>query len=397
MLTDNNYTTTPLARFQVPSLAIGAIALVASIAGYFLLPADHKSQFFQSYLFAFIIIFTLTMGSLALLCIQYLSGGVWGILLRRNLEASVKNLPLVFLMFLPIGFGIGQIYEWSPNHHHYNASDKIIQMKAPYLNETMFWGQSIVFFLVWIVLGLSIVRYARRYEDEGSPWTALRIRQLSAGTLVFLGLSLTLASVHWLMSLEPHWFSTMYGISFLVACLLLGHAFNVIVLVANSREGHLPKLWNRVHFRDLGNLLLAFVMLWAYTAFCQWLLIWYGNLREEIPWYIRRAQGEWLYIGAALLIFHFFVPFFMLLNRPLKENPRWLAAIAAFLIFMRLVDFFWIIMPAWYPEGFHIHWLDVTTLVALFALWIGFYIRNLRRRPLVPTYEPYVQEALSHG
>lgn len=395
MINDAGYTTTRLSRFQLPAFGVGVLALIAAIVIAVLGNEETKHQFFRAYLFAFIPIVGLAIGSLGILCIQYLSGGDWGVLLRRNMEAGVKTLPFVILAFIPIGLGMHSIYEWS--HADVVAKDPILQWKRPFLNPTMFWGFSLAFLIIWTAIGLTLTKLARDYEDSGSPWTALKMRQISAGTLLFLGLSLTIASTHWIMSLEPHWFSTMYGISFIVGALLISHAFNVLVLTANRNEGVLPRLATRIHFRDVGNLMLAFVMLWAYTAFCQWLLIWYGNLREEIPWYIRRAQGGWLYIAAFLLIFHFFVPFFALLNRPVKENPRILAGLMIYLILMRFVDLYWLIMPAFYPDGVHFHILDVLLPVALLGLWIGLYLRNLRRRPLLPSYEPFVQEALTHG
>lgn len=391
----DSYTTTRLSRFQLPALGVGLLALVAAIVIAFMGGENAQQQFFRSYLFAWIAIVGLAIGSLAILCIQYLSGGDWGVLLRRNMEAGVRTLPLVALAFIPIGLGMHELYEWS--HADAVARDPILQWKRPFLNPQMFWGFSIAFLTIWSAIGWYLTRLARDYEDSGSPWIALRMRQVSAATLLFLGLSLTIASTHWIMSLEPHWFSTMYGISFIVGALLISHAFNVLVLTANREEGILPRITTRIHYRDVGNLMLAFVMLWAYTAFCQWLLIWYGNLREEIPWYIRRSTGGWLYIATSLLIFHFFVPFFALLNRPVKENPRVLAGVMVYLIFMRFVDLYWLIMPAFYADGIHFHILDVLLPVALLSLWIAAYLSNLRKRNLLPTYEPFVQEALTHG
>jgi hypothetical protein len=391
----DTYTTTRLSRFQLPALGVGLLALVAAIVVAFMGGEAGQQQFFRAYLFAWIAIVGLAIGSLAILCIQYLSGGDWGVLLRRNMEAGAKTLPLVALAFIPIGLGMHELYEWS--HASVVASDPILQWKRPFLNPQMFWGFSLAFLIIWSAIGWYLTKLARDYEDSGSPWIALRMRQVSAATLLFLGLSMTIASTHWIMSLEPHWFSTMYGISFIVGALLISHAFNVLVLTANREEGILPRITTRIHYRDVGNLMLAFVMLWAYTAFCQWLLIWYGNLREEIPWYIRRSTGGWLYIGAALLIFHFFVPFFALLNRPVKENPRILAGVMVYLIFMRFVDLYWLIMPAFHADGIHFSILDVLLPVALLGLWIAAYLTFLRKRNLLPTYEPFVQEALTHG
>ena len=387
---EESYTTTPLGRLQIPALVVGVLAIVALVVG----AMSNPDQFFRSYLFGFIFWLEVALGSLAILSIQYLTGGVWGMLIRRNLEASAKTLPILALGFLPIAFGIHHLYSWT--HPEHVTGDPVLQWKAPYLNPQFFYIRAAVYFIVWSFAALRLVSLARTHEDTLSPWTALKMRRIAAFTLVFLALSLTFAAVDWVMSLEPHWFSTMYGINFMVGSLLSAHAIAILVLVRNSRLPGVLGAWTRIHFRDLGNLLLAFTMLWAYTNFCQFLLIWYGNLREETPWYIRRSQGGWLYIGAALLILHFFVPFFLLLNRPMKEKPGRLAFVATLLLVMHFIDLFWVIMPAFYQEGFHIHWLDIAAPVAIGAIWFFVYLNTLKRRPLLPTHEPYIREALSH-
>jgi hypothetical protein len=387
---NDSYTTTPLARLQIPAIAIALIAIIACVVGAMADP----DQFFRSYLFGYIFWLEIAIGSLALLSIQYLTGGVWGMLLRRNYESGVRTLPILAALFLPIAFGIHRLYGWT--HPEHVKGDPVLEWKTPYLNEQFFYIRAAIYFIVWCFLALRLVKLARDHEDTLSPWTALKMRRTSAGTLVFLALSLTFAAVDWVMSLEPHWFSTMYGINFMVGSLLSAHAVAILVLVRNSRLPGVLGAWTKVHFRDIGNLLLAFTMLWAYTNFCQFLLIWYGNLREETPWYIRRSQGAWLYVAVALLILHFFVPFFMLLNRPMKEKPGRLAFVAILLLFMHFVDLFWVIMPAFYQKGFHIHWLDIAAPLAIGGVWFFFYLGYLKRRPLLPTHEPYVREALSH-
>lgn len=380
-----------LERFEKPALIVGVIGLIIAAIGLFVDPP----QFFQSYLYAYIVLIGIPVGSLALLAIHNLSGGVWGIVARRYYEAGARTMWFLLVAFIPIIFGIHSLYEWS--HLDVVAVDPLLQWKEGYLNDIFWIIRSLVILVIWVGFATILTRLSRDYETNLDPATALRGRRFSAAALVVLAVTLTFASVDWVMSLEPHWFSTMYGISFMVGALLIAHAFALIGSTRNAAAPLISRFAQPVHYRDLGNLMLAFVLLWAYTGFSQLLLIWYGNLREDIPWYIKRAQEGWLIVGAGLLIFHFFVPFFALLNRPLKENPLTLGRIAAYLIVMRLIDIYWYVMPAFHPTGFHLSWVTPAALLGLGGVWFSLYVRSLRDRSLVPVHEPYVQEALQHG
>ena len=388
---NETYSTTPLARWQMPALVVGVLGIIGCIVG----AISNPDQFFHSYLFAFIFWLEVTIGSIAILKIQYLSGGVWGILIRRNLESAAKIIPMMAVAFLPIAFGIHRLFEWANPEHV--KGDHVLEWKSPYLNVNFFYLRAFVYFALWIGFSWRLLSLSRDHEETMDPWTALKMRRTAAGGLVMLGLTLTLASVDWMMSLEPHWFSTMYGIEFMVGSLLSGHAIAVLVLIRNSNQPGVKGAWTRIHFRDLGNLLLAFTMLWAYTNFCQFLLIWYGNLREETPWYVRRSEGGWLWITGGLLVLHFFVPFFLLLNRPIKEKTKNLARVCIYILIMHVIEVFWVIMPVFYSNGLRVHWLDFAAPLGLGGMWFFFYLGNLKRRALLPTHEPYVREALSHG
>lgn len=392
-MTTSEYTVEPnrLVRWERPALIVGVVGLIVSAIGLFV---DHE-QFFRSYLYAFIVVMAAPVGSLALLAIHNLSGGVWGNVVRRYYEAGAKTMWFILLAFIPLIFGMHSLYEWT--HADVLATDPVLQWKEPYLNGAFWIIRGIVILVVWTLLAMLITRRSSEVERTGDPRTALRMRRLSAGTLVVLAVTLTFASVDWVMSTEPHWFSTMYGISFMIGAFLMGHAFALIGATRNARAALVTRLANPIHYRDLGNFMLAFVMLWAYTGFSQLLLIWYGNLREEIPWYIKRSQGGWLLVGAGLLIFHFFVPFFTLLNRSVKENPVTLGKVAIYIVVMRLVDVFWYIAPAFHPTGFYLSWIDVAAVAGLGGIWLMLYIRHLRDTTLVPTRELYAQEALQHG
>ena len=391
-----------LFRLQTPALIVGVLATIGLLIGAFTEP----DQFFRSYLMGWILLVMISAGSLGLLMMQYLTGGRWGVLIRRPAEAAAGTIPIVGLAFIPLLFGMHSVWEWS--HAEVVQHDALIRHKEPYLNASFFTGRAIFFFLFWSVMAFLLVRWSKRLDVHHDRWLELRMRKLSGFGLVALTLTLTFASVDWLMSLEPHWFSTMYGISFVVGCLLSAWAVLTISVVLLSRTAPYGGIVEAQNFRDLGNLMFAFVMLWAYTAFSQFLLIWYGNIREETPYYVVRAHGGWGVIAAALLVFHFFLPFTLLLMRAIKDRPRTLGMVAALMLFMRMVDLFWITAPAFRQGGhggeaasheasFHLSWMDPLAFIALLSLWTVLYLRRLAARPLLPEYEPYVKEALGHA
>lgn len=380
-------------RVQKAALGVGLVGLVASIVGWILLP----DQFFRSWLVAFIFIASVTIGSLILLMLQYLTGGMWGLLIRRQLEAAVKLMPLIALFFIPVALGIHSLYEWS--HEEVVAADHLLQKKAPYLNVPFFLVRAVVFLLLWSALSLYLTKLQREWDDTQSLWTSLRLRHVSAIGLLIMAVTLTFASVDWMMSLEPHWFSTMYGISFIVGTLLSAMAFMIVVIGRTSRIEPVAAVVRPAHFRDFGNLLLAFTMLWAYTAFSQFLLIWYANIREEAPWYLARIQHGWGVVSVILMIFHFFLPFFVLLLRQVKDQARLLGMVAGMMLVMRFVDYFWLIKPAFRHGGdvhFGVHWLDLVTVAAVVGLWLALFLRGLKRRSLLPMNELQLEEGGHH-
>jgi len=382
-------------RLQTPALVVGAIGLALAAIGWL----TNAQQFFRSYLVAFVFVAGISLGSLTLLMLQHLTGGVWGILIRRPLEAAARNLPLLAIAFVPVALGLQKLYIWTD--HDLVAHDHLLQIKEPYLNAPFFIARTAGYFALWIVITMLLTRWSKQQEQDSSPWIGQRLRFLSAAGLPIMGLTLTFTSIDWMMSLEPHWFSTMYGISFIVGCGLSAFAFTISLTVLMADKEPISLIAQPIHFRDLGNLMFAFVMLWAYTAFSQFMLIWYGNIREEVPWYTRRMTGGWGVIAGILIIFHFFLPFFALLLRAIKDRPRTLGIVAMGVVVMRALDIFWLMAPGYYPEQVHapfaIHWLDPVTLLGLGGIWFYFFLRSLSRESIVPFSEPYVQEALSHG
>jgi hypothetical protein len=381
-----------LERFQRAALVVGILFGIASVAGAYANP----QQFFQSYLMAWLYWAGLAVGCLAVLMIHHLSGGSWGMVIRRILEAGSRTLPLLALLFVPVLLGMRHLFIWT--RPEVLAADELIRHKAPYLNLPFFLARTVLYFAVWIALGFFLNRWSRRQDETGSDEAADRgIQRLSAGGLVLVVLTMTFASVDWVMSLEPHWFSTMFGALILVGQGLGGLSLAIATLILLSRYRPLSEIVTPACLHDLGKLLLAFVMVWAYFSFSQFLIIWAGNLPEEIPWYLSRLAGGWQWIGLALVLLHFVLPFMLLLSRSLKRDARPLAWVAVLVLVMHLVDVFWHTQPAFSGGDFRLHWLDAAATLGVGGIWLAFFIGTLRRRPLAPLKDPAVFEAMKHG
>jgi hypothetical protein len=382
-----------LGRLQQQALIIGVIGLVAGIFG----AMTNRDQFFQSWLIGFLFCLGLTLGSLGLLMLQHLSGGQWGMVGRRVFEAGSRTMPLMALLFIPILFAMPTLFRWARPDVVQN--DKILLAKAPYLNIPFFTARAVIYFLFWIVCAWLLTKWSAA-QDRGVESTdaagMVRFRTLSAPALLFLVLSISFASTDWVMSLDPHWFSTIFGLLTTAGYGLSALALTIAVLATVGPEGALAGRLTPRHFHDLGKLLLAFTMLWAYLSFSQFLIIWSGNLPEEIPWYIERIRGSWGVVAIALLLGHFALPFLLLLSRDLKRNSRWLARVAIFIILMRLVDIIWLVAPVFERHGFPIHWMDIAVPAGLAGVWLFLFVRHLRSHALMPLNDPYLKEAFAH-
>lgn len=381
-----------LMRIQRIALIAGVVAAVLLAVGAILISSE---RFFQSYLFAYLFWIGLALGSMAVVMLQHLVGGGWGLIIRRPLEAAAMQVVLMALLFLPIAFGMHEIYEWT--HTEEVLLDPILRQKQGYLNIPFFLIRALIYFGIWIALAYFLNKLSLKQDREYDPRRARRIRDISRGGLLLYGLTMTFASFDWAMSLEPHWFSSIYGLLFIVGQGLATMAFAVVVvlLLLMKREAVAPLVTPRI-IHDLGNLMLAFVMLWAYISFSQFLIIWSGNLPEEVTWYFFRLEGGWGWIPALLIIFHFVLPFLLLLSRRTKRTPRLLLTVALLILTMRLVDIFWIVKPAFHHEGFDIHWMDILAPIGIGGIWIAAFTWILGRRPLVPIHDPRLEEIAHH-
>jgi hypothetical protein len=377
-----------LARRQRQCLTAGFAGGLVSLVGLWLTP----TQFFQSYLTAYMFVLGVTLGCLALGMVHQLSGGAWGIVIRRPIGAASRVLPVLTVLFLPIVLGMHRLYEWTDAD--LVAHDEILQQKHAYLNVPFFLIRAAAYFLVWNALSYFLNAWSLEQDRTGDPRLARRMQLMSAGGLVAYGLTITFASFDWLMSLEPHWYSTIYGVLIIGGQGLSAMAFLIVALVWLSRRAPLSGIVGPSHFHDLGNLMLAFVMLWAYFSFSQYLIIWAGNLPAEIAWYLHRLQTGWRFIGLTLVVFHFVAPFCLLLSRRVKRQAELIVMVATGVLIVRLVDLFWLVAPEFHRHGVSVSWLDVLLPLSLGAIWLGCFVWQLRGRAILPVHDPQFEEAL---
>ena len=377
-----------LAGVQTRALVIGVGGLAISVVGLLL----DREQFFRSYLVAWIFWAAIALACLGWQMVQHLSAGYWGLVLRRALEAGARTLPFLFVMFVPLYFGMESVWEWSTEHA---AHDELIQKKAAYLNVPFFWARTALYFAIWTVLAYTLSHYSRRQDETGAPEVTVRLRNLSGPGVVLFVLVCTFACWDWLMSLDPHWFSSLYGFYFVSSTALTGMLFMIVCAWWLAQRPPLDRLLTPRHFHDYGKLSLALVMFWAYMTLSQFLITWAGHVPEFTVWYQARNSGGWRSFTYVLVLFHFFVPFLLLLSATLKKQPSRLVLVACYLLVMRWVDLYWQAAPSFHAE-IQLHWLDATTLVGVGGVWVFLFVRELRARTMVPIRDPYFPELLAH-
>jgi hypothetical protein len=334
--------------------------------------------------------------------LHHLSRGAWGLMIRRPLEAAARTLPLLLVLSLPLLAGLGDLFEWS--HADVVAASPVLTQKAAYLNVPFFLGRAAFYFLVWIGLAWSLTRLSRRQDETADPALFRRMQAISAAGFLLLALTGTFAAIDWLMSLDPHWQSSLYGLWFFAGLGLSGLTFAVVVANWLRQREPMAGVLRARHFHDYGKLFFAFTMLWAYLSFSQFLLIWAGNLPEEIPFYLRRMHNGWGVVSAVLVVGHFVVPFLILLSADVKRRGPLLVKVAVWMLAMRWLDYFWNVAPtlqalhhgaeagAWWTGL----WIDLAAVVGLGGVCIWFYLRRLADRPLLPINDPFLAEVLAH-
>lgn len=378
-----------LGRVRLPLLIAGIVLLAASIAGAFFSPGD----FFRSYLIGYLFWIGLTLGSMAFLMLQYLTGGAWGVVIRRTLEAATRTLPLLAILFIPICFGIGSLYDWA--RPDLVQHDKTLQHRSAYTNPAFFFVRAGIYLIIWMVFAYFLNRWSSE-EDRTPRNQASRLAKLSAPGLILYGFTITFASVDWAESLQTRWASTMWGFMFIAAEGMTALGFVIIVMTVLARREPMSSVLRPDHFHDLGKMLLANLMIWAYFAFCQYLIVWSENLTSEIPYYLPRTNTSWGWFGVCLILVQLVIPALLLLNRNLKRNAYLLSGVVVIILVMRYMDLIWIVLPGYYKGGFRIQWMDVLTPLGIGGIWLWAFLRELPRFPLLPVNAPELEEALVH-
>jgi hypothetical protein len=391
------------------SLGVGLLFGVASLI--LAIFKDTREQFFHSYLLSFMLWLGVSLGSMAILMIQHMTGGKWGMVIRRQLEAAVRCLPLMAILFVPIIVGMPYLYSGDGQHHGWLNAEKsdghLYDLSQQYMTRggspqflflNGYIARAVVYFAIWMIIAYFLIRWSREQDSPPVVNPAPRFRRSAAPGLILYAFTISFAVIDWVMSLSPPWISTIYGFIFIVGELLSAICVMVIVETILSKHGPTSWLLKPKEVHDHGKLILTFVMLWAYFSFSQLLIIWAGNLPPEIKFFTRRLYSGWQAVALVLVIFHFAVPFLLLLSRSFKREAKTLVWLASWLLFMRFVDLFWYIEPN-FNSTLAWHWgylLDIIVPVAIGGLWFAMFWRNLRSRPLLPAYDLHAQEFLEY-
>lgn len=382
-------------RIQRLALIGGIGGLAVCVIGLFI----DSATVMQSYLFGYLFWAGISIGCLAILMIQFTVKGMWGLAIRRLTEAGALTLPVMAVLFIPILFGIGALYPWA--RPDVVASDPLLQHKSSYLNVPFFIVRTIIYFVLWSGIAYTLRQWSRRGDAEGDPGMFQRLQNLSILGVVVLSLTATFAMIDWAMSLEPDWSSTIYAMMVAMGGLLAAFALVVALLSRLQNYEPLSALVTPKLLNDLGNLLLAALLMWAYLAFSQYLVIWTGNLTEEIPWYLRRLDGGWQIVALIIVVLNFAVPFVMLLSPQVKRRAGSLGLVATIIFVTHLVDVFWLVIPALRQHGFAFSLTDIAVPVGIGGLWIAAFLWWLKQSPLVPEYveakSPHSQEVVANG
>jgi preprotein translocase subunit SecG len=381
---------------QIPQkglLALGALALVATLAGMFLSEGESKQHAFRAYLVAYMFTLSLGLGSLFFVMVQQITRAGWSVVVRRTTENFMAVLfPWMAILFVPIALGMHELYEWT--HEDVVAKDELLKGKSGYLNPTFFFVRAVVYFVVWGGLATFFRRTSLKQDQTGDAALSLKMARVAAPGLLLFALTVTAAAIDWMMSLAPHWFSTMFGLIYFGGSVMTTMAMLIVVFSWLRTKGYLGQVITQEHYHDLGKLLFAFMVFWAYTSFSQYMLIWYANLPEETEWYQHRTHGGWQPVFVTLAVGHFLLPFGMLMSRNVKRHRIGLVVGAILLIAMHWLDMQFQIMPGLHEHGMHVSWIDATALIGVLGLFLGLALKNMISAPLIPERDPRLAESL---
>jgi hypothetical protein len=375
--------------------AVGALLVVITVA---VALATDSQEAFYSYLVAFAYWSGIAFASNILLMSFHATHARWMTILRRPLEAMSSTIVLFLVLIIPIWIGMKHLYTWiDPTAHGWTGESLArIKHKAGWLNVNFFIVRSVVYILVAALISWRLYGWSLRQDKEGGTALLARQRRFSAGGLPFIALAITFAAFDWLMSLNPTWFSTIFGVYFFAGSFLSALSILAIVTWQANLKNVFGGGMNIEHTHSIGKLMLAFVCFWTYIAFSQLLLIWIAGLPEETPFYITRFRDGWWEMGVFLIFGHFFLPFGALLSRSLKRTPQRLAIVAIWLLLIHYIDIYWLVMPTIHPDGASFHWTQPIAFLGVGLLTVAFGIWRLRGRLPVPMRDPYLPESLRY-
>jgi hypothetical protein len=374
------------------SLVAGVIFGLIAVALAFVRP----DEFYRAYLLGFMCWLGLALGSMAILMIRHLTGGGWGTVIRRILGAAMRTLPLLTLLFIPVIFGIHRIYIWAQplsNIEDKHFREHLEQITQSYLTVNGFVVRAAIYFAIWNVLSFLLSKWSKQTDSPDAPNNSQRFKAVAGPGLILYAFTISFAAIDWIMSLDPSWISTIFGLIILIGEVLSAMCFAVVVERILFEYKPMSEMLKPDFVHDHGKWMLTFIMVWAYFSFSQWLIIWAGNLTSEITFYLKRLNEGWGWIGLILVLFHFAIPFVILLSRPFKRNVRKLVWVAVLLLLMCYVDLFWIIEPN-FSKTIRLTLSDVVVPIAIGGIWLGYFFRNLASLPLLPAYDPDAHEVL---
>jgi hypothetical protein len=367
---------------------IGIVGLIASAVGYFL----NSEQFFFSYLTSFTYFTSFALAALILLMIHHITQSSWGVVIRRIPEAFSSNLWIWAIFIIPVLFGMHSLYHWT--HTEDVLADPILAGKMPYLNETFFVIRQIIYFSIWGFIGYRLHKVSVEMDRTGDWGLTQLLKKYSAPGILIFALTIAFASFDWLMSLDPHWFSTMFGVYFFAMSIQAFFPLMILLVFWMQKQGILENTISKSHIYDMGAWFFGFTVFYAYIAFSQLLLIYYANIPEETLWFYHRLEGSWAFVSYSLIIGRFVLPFILLLNRDTKHQKKLMIFTSVLVLFMHFVEVYWIAMPILSHHGVHVSWMDITTLLGLGGIFFGLFFQRLKKHNLIPVNDPKLAESL---
>lgn len=371
--------------------AVGALGLAGAAAGFF----SAREQFLYSYLAAYMLALSLTLGAMFFTVLQHLAGAHWSVVVRRISETLMANLPLMVVLFLPVlagVFGHPHLYHWADAEAV--AHDPILTAKAGYLNPTFFMVRMVFYFGMWFLIARFFYNNSVASDQSGDVSLIQKMRKWSAPSMLVFGLTQSFAAFDLLMSLDPHWFSTIFGVYFFAGSIVATFSLITMVALALRRAGVLVDVITPEHYHDLGKLMFGFTVFWTYIAFSQYFLIWYANLPEETVWFLHRWEGSWKGVSLLLLFGRFVVPFAIIMSRYVKRTLPVLFLMATWMVGMQYLDLYWLVLPGLHKEGLSIHWLDISCLLGVIGIVGAVTIRRLASQSLVPIQDPLLERSV---